>query len=402
MNTNEQQSLCISFDEPKQTEPKYRSLATKHTFSSQMYHQNKLNTKQQRIIISDESYTKCKPSNQSFSINTIESEPSLDLHLQPLKIITSQMSIEDDLESPSSITPVSIPPSKAPKLSFPFCNDLNSFFVQNANCAQTLNTLNDILSHYNDEIEFEINAKLNTIEGLVFLSNVCVYFTMYVWAETTKNCRLEFRRMSGDALTAAKFWSDIKSSIETNNYENGIHCGFISLDLDMCAFESEENMQHEFDVSVLNEMTQTMMENNLYVVDELTFLYEQMEKNEQICAKILSHYGFMQQLVNECTRNKDVCVVRIALMILQRLAIITCDNMINLAEIELFYSIDLMLKHKQRLIRQCTMKLLANVCANSKCDWKMNDELKASIVQKIKNCANECGKDMVETICSRF
>jgi len=361
--------------------------------TSQICHENKLISKGQRVIISDESYSKSKAQNLSFSLNTI------DLHLRPLDI-------EDGLDSPSSTSPISIPPSLATKSSFSFCNELNSYFVQNADCAKTLNTLNDILSHYKDEIEFEMDAASKKIDGFVFLSNICVYFTIYVWSEDTKHSRLEFRRTSGDSLAAANFWSEIKAlfdqqSCATNDYENEIKFGFFPLDLDMCAFESEDDMQ-QFDVSALNELTQTLIENSLYVVDELTFLYQEIRKNEQICRDIVSHHEFMRQLVNECTQNKDVCVVRIALMILEQLAMTTCDDMINMAEIELFYNIDLMLEHKQRLIRKCAMRLLANVCANTQSDLTMNDELRASIVQKIKECASESDKDVMNTICSKF
>merc|ERR1711920_360606 len=113
-------------------------------------------------------------------------------------------------------------------------------------------------------------------------------------------------------------------------------------------FESDDD--DIFDESELDELTQAMIENDLYVVDELTFFYEAMRKNIDICYAVLAHDEFLKQLINESMQNKDICVVRIALLILEQLSTIKDQNMANL-EFGLFSSLNVALKHERRLIR---------------------------------------------------
>merc|ERR1719411_904175 len=145
----------------------------------------------------------------------------------------------------------------------------------------------------------------------------------------------------------------------------------------------------------LDELTQTLMENDLFVVDELTFLYEQASAKENICRNILAHHGLMKQLVNESMQNADICVVRIVLMILEQLAMIKCNGMINMAQIDLFYNINLALGHEKKIIRKCGMKLLAALCG---AEWAINQHLRSALIGNIKLCENECDAELVEKI----
>jgi len=319
-----------------------------------------------------------------------------------LDLLTSDMSIEDSLDSPSSISPRSFPPSLATKSCFSYCNELNSYFVDNANCVQTLNTLTNILSNYNDEIDFEINAKLNSIEGLVFLSNICVNFSIFVWSENANQCRFEFRRTSGDSIAAAKFWRQLKGLYEQqmNGQNEEQIFDFISLNLDTMHLENNEYMKQKLDKSELDKLTLSLIENDLFVIDELIFLYEQIEKNESICFDVLRHNEFMKQLINESMQNADICVVRIVLLILEKLASIKGNGLVNMTEIELFYNINLMLEHKRGLIKKRTIRLLEKLCVES--EWNIDDNLRCAMIENVKMCETECNEDVLKQITAKL
>merc|ERR1719461_342259 len=146
-------------------------------------------------------------------------------------------------------------------------------------------------------------------------------------------------------MVAAKFWSELKGlferTIHPQNAQDDLF-DFICLDLDTMHIGNDE-MELDLD---LDELTQTLMENDLFVVDELTFLYEQVSANENICYDILAHDGLMKQLVNESMQNTDICVVRIVLMILEQLAMIKGNayGLVNMTQIDLFYNINLALE----------------------------------------------------------
>merc|ERR1719336_3398390 len=246
---------------------------------------DKLISKQQRVIITNDnnnaSYTKSKPNDlESVSINTIDPylDTNIDLQFQPLDIKTTPMTIETNLCPAPLTNPSSLVPTPTPSTS-EYCNDINSYFASTTNAIQTMNILEDILSHYNDEIEFETNLKSQYMDGLVFLFNQCIQFTIYIITENATSCRFEFRRTSGDAMVAAKFWSELKGL-----FERAIHLqsaqdelfDFICLDLDTMHIDNHNNNDElELDLD-LDELAHTLMENDLFVVDELTFLYEQV------------------------------------------------------------------------------------------------------------------------------
>merc|ERR1719336_736940 len=211
---------------------------------------DKLISKQQRVIITNDnnnaSYTKSKPNDlESVSINTIDPylDTNIDLQFQPLDIKTTPMTIETNLCPAPLSNPSSLAPTLTPSTS-EYCNDINSYLASTTNAIQTMNILEDILSHYNDEIEFETNLKSQYMDGLVFLFNQCIQFTIYIITENATCCRFEFRRTSGDAMVAAKFWSELKGlfarAIHLKNAQDELF-DFICLDLDTTRFGNEKN-----------------------------------------------------------------------------------------------------------------------------------------------------------------
>eukprot|EP01084_Bolivina_argentea_P005529 10411_1 len=166
--------------------------------------------------------------NKSMQIIDFEIDDYSKLKMEPLNITITNMDIieneeNDEIYSPSSRSVSACTPPPALQTSsmisapFKYCNELNSYLVDNSDCIQVLNKLNNILVHYNDDIDFKIDDKNNRIDGVVFMSNYhTVFFTFYIWSQDDQ-IRFEFRRQSGDALAAAKFWSDIQNLYKNKN-----------------------------------------------------------------------------------------------------------------------------------------------------------------------------------------
>jgi len=283
----------------------------------------------------------------------------------------------------STTSPIIPPPSKSLNYSdssaFEYCNELNSFLVDNGDSFQVLNTLKDILSEYNDDIDIKVDYKQKVIEGLVFISNYSVFFTLYIWAENANQTRFEFRRTSGDAMASAKLWAEIKEIYQGHTQNTD----FISLDLEM--MDNENNMR-KMSESQLNQLTESLVENDLFVVDELNDLYEAMGRNQNIAYDVLSAPYLMQQLINKSLLNDDVCVTRIVLLILEKLAAIKNNNIINMDK--LWNNINVLLHHKRPLIRKYTMRLLAKLSTDTESEWKMDDMVRKDIIDNIKKNEN--------------
>merc|ERR1712154_683130 len=112
-----------------------------------------------------------------------------------------------------------------------------------------------------------------------------------------------------------------------------------SLDLEM--MDNENNMRKMSE----SQLTESLVENDLFVVDELNDLYEAMGRNQNIAYDVLSAPYLMQQLINKSLLNDDVCITRIVLLILEKLAAIKNNNIINMDK--LWNNINVLLHHKR-------------------------------------------------------
>mmetsp|Transcript_38595 Transcript_38595/g.34151 ORF Transcript_38595/g.34151 Transcript_38595/m.34151 type:complete len:460 (-) Transcript_38595:534-1913(-) len=371
-----------------------------------------------------------------FSLNT--QYPASKVLPQPLNIGMTDMDIENDQEISMSMTNTvnSIILNETPSLvennnnnlssttfGSKYCNDINSYLAD-IDCIQVLNILNNILSEYNDDIDFKIDYNNKQIHGLVFINNYSLFFIIYVWAENDKQTRFEFRRQNGDSLCAAKFWAEIKSlftkqqndkfgasvvsqQMDTDNDDDeegqqllSQPLDFISLDLSLgipMNIDNEQNGGH-MSKSELNQLTQSLIENEIYVVDELNYLYESMLENKNICFDILSYKPLMKQLINESILNKDVCVVRTALFILDHISQQIKDHNITMdKEYKLFNNINLLLNHETRLVKKYTIRLLANLSSFEN-QWTIDDISKSQIIENIKQYQTEFANHLSQEI----
>jgi len=333
----------------------------------------------------------------------MDEQPSIRVGLQPLDILVTSMNENDEENSLSMISMLSCTSQIVPS-SFKYCNELNSYLVDNADCNQVLNVLNSILSNYNDDIDFKIDYDNKRIEGLVFISNYSVFFMIYIWTQNKENkneTRFEFRRQSGDALASAKFWAQIKGlyrqKTESKPMDNDNEFDFISLDLNLGQINIENNNNGHLSKSELNQLNESLINNDLFVVDELNYLYESLIENKNICYDILSDQHLMKQLINESLLNKDICVARIVLLILEELAKIKNHNMANNDHFQLFDNINLLLNHQRQLIKKYTIRLLSNLSNNSS-KWNIDDISRNQMIQNIKKYENECTNNLSQEI----
>jgi hypothetical protein len=323
--------------------------------------------------------------------------------LQPLDISFTSMGsdIEEDDVSISCISPVVPPPSLANNnntSSFKYCNELNSYLVDNSDCLQVLNALHNILSHYRADIDFKIDYAQKRIDGLVFVSNYCVHFMIYIWQETQNNTRIEFRRSSGDALASAKFWSQIRSlyhehtseeenkpmDIDYNSFD------FIALDADLGTAQKKRWSKSELD-----ELTECVIQNDVFVVDELNYVYESMLDNKDSGCDLLSHRRLMQELINSALLNQDVCVTRMVLLILQELAKIK-GNQMSESGFKLFENINLLLNHQRSFIRKYSIELLYRL-SNGMESWCDVDEIcRQRMMDNVSKYECECQNDSIQ------
>eukprot|EP01084_Bolivina_argentea_P163934 285112_1 len=321
--------------------------------------------------------------------HTIKSNHNYPSKTQPLDILTTPISIID--------TTISQPPSLATntlKHPFEYCNELNSYLMENINSHQVLKNLNNILNTKFTDIDFKIDYNNSQINGLIFMQSYVVYFTLYVWYNnTTNNTQIEFRRTSGDALASAKLWSQIKGNLNQNQNQTETEnktetFDLIELELPQLPPMSMDNIpfNNTYDKIQMNSLMETLIQNDLYIVDELNYLYELIMENKTICNDILDNKLLMKQLVNETLLNKDIAVVRIVLMILNELV---CELNIIGSNYKLFENINLLLNNKQMLIKKYTIKLLGNLCM-IKSKWDINEFERKLMVKNIKKYQNEC------------
>jgi len=336
--------------------------------------------------------------------------PQQRLELRPLNILVTSLDNQNEDEISLSMPSMLSCTSQIIPSSFKYCNELNSYLVDNADCNQVLNALNNILSNYNDDIDFKIDYDNKRIDGLVFISNYSVFFIIYIWTQNKENkneTRFEFRRQSGDALASAKFWSQIKGlyqqkienkpmDIDDDDKDNRFD--FISLDLNLGQINMENNNNGHLSKSELNQLKESLMNNDLYVVDELNYLYESMIENKNICYDILSDQHLMKQLINESLLNKDICVSRIVLIILEELAKMQNNNMMNNQHFKLFNNINLLLNHQRQLIKKYTVRLLSSLSNNTSSKWNIDDISRNQMIQNIKKYETECTNNLSQEI----
>eukprot|EP00484_Ammonia_sp_Unknown_P029118 CAMPEP_0197025290 /NCGR_PEP_ID=MMETSP1384-20130603/5677_1 /TAXON_ID=29189 /ORGANISM="Ammonia sp." /LENGTH=553 /DNA_ID=CAMNT_0042453807 /DNA_START=115 /DNA_END=1776 /DNA_ORIENTATION=+ len=93
------------------------------------------------------------------------------------------------------------------------CNPFTSFAVH-MDCNAVLLEICKILATYSKHMEYKVNSGEYRIDGLIFMDMKEVFFMISIFRcnETASKSHIEFVRKSGDTVSFAKFWCDIKQS----------------------------------------------------------------------------------------------------------------------------------------------------------------------------------------------
>ncbi len=181
------------------------------------------------------------------------------------------------------------------------------------------------------------------------------YILHYIFVKIAiNNTQIEFRHTTGDALASTNLWSQTETENKSEAFD------LIQLELSQLPpICMDIPFNNTYDKIQMKSLMETLIQNDLFIVDELNYLYELIMENKTICNDILNNKLLIKQLVNETLLNKAIAVVRIVLMILNDLV---CELNIIGNDYKLFENINLLLNNKQMLIKKYTIKLLGNVC----------------------------------------
>lgn len=280
-----------------------------------------------------------------------------------------------------------------------YSNDLSSHAVKEQSVSQVLSGLTAVLVKYSQDIDIKIDEKSNCIEGIVFVEEYYgVHFQINVWSENTqngvKNTRFELLRIDGDAMATAKFLGDIKSQFFEEEHEMD---NFVSLNLDTSGLDlkglfddlSMDDMKKNEDGNIskkeLDEINQALIENEMGSIDELQFLHERLKENGAISKDVIGHKQLVRTILNEALKNKDVCIVRSCLLILEQLCMEKGIGSLLVEEYALIHHLtDLVVNGEYSLIKNYSVRLLSKLSG-----YSMNQENAKKIKSLIEQYQNE-------------
>lgn len=221
-------------------------------------------------------------------------------------------------------------------------NPWSSFSV-NFECAQVILKICQILSNYNQDIEYKVNCDQYKVDGIIFMTDHNHVFFMISIYNNSNNMvnkfdsksRIEFIRKSGDSLSFTRFCCDIKdiylSSINRNETSFGVNDNvnndsrklqqnplltplkFIDAlpNEDLNDFESEEKIMEELDA-----FNNDLNEDNEFVADFMR-IFCNSKLGKIIKEKdVLNHEKIINTLIQNSLNSMNICIVRGALIIL--------------------------------------------------------------------------------------
>jgi len=107
-------------------------------------------------------------------------------------------------------------------VALPFCTPLNSLKLKSLNLSEARDALCHVLNTLTDNIDFSICSPddfidyLNHIKGIVFITDEPVNFTFHLHANAQhqQGVTIEYRRMSGDSINSARFWTHVQDMLQ--------------------------------------------------------------------------------------------------------------------------------------------------------------------------------------------
>jgi len=287
-------------------------------------------------------------------------------------------------------------------------NDISSYAVKDQSPSQVLSGLAAVLVNYSQDMDIKIDEQNHCIEGVVFIENYYgIKFKWNIWSVDDKTTRFELVRTTGAAMAAAKFLGDIKTQffidvkeendmIEKDKDNKEPTLNFVSLslnteNLDLKELFAELSVQRVNDEDLkddednisqkeLDDVNESLVNNEMESIDELQFLHEKLKENGAISKDIIDHEQLVKTIIDGALENEDICVVRGCLLILEQLC---TDNKIGLLLVEqyaLFKELVKLLDHEYSLIKNYSVRLLAKLATQKKWNMDKND---ANNIQKL-------------------
>jgi len=321
-----------------------------------------------------------------FSNNDFESTPSMGMSKAQVEYInrtTLKISAQPIIETF---------PEKSSPITFPFCTALNSLLLAKLNLAQALSALSNTLCAVSEDIDFTVSADSpDCIDGVVFISNHTVYFALYLHTDDAhKNgVTIEYRRMRGDSVASAHFWTQIQTSLQPSMDP--------SMDISTCfpelaalpALDALDDV-YQSDastslVSLLDELEITFSNEECWLSSELWCLSDAMATSPALCRDLWARQSLVSSLL-DALESRDIGVVRGSMLVLERLA--DHVDIPELGEVELG-RLCALLQHPRVLIRKYVIRLLARLAEATSTEWRMDGFTRRVMLQRLASFGSE-------------
>jgi len=278
--------------------------------------------------------------------------------------------------------------SVSPSVPFPFCTALNSFSLSHCNLAHALSALRNALSAVRKDIDFSVSPDtLNRIDGVVFIAHHTIHFALHLH-EDPSAVTIEYRRMSGDSVSSANFWTAIQNSLQCKT----------SPDLSLNAFAhfAELPPLNDFEApslsSILDELEVTFANEESSLSSELCALSDAMSFSVALCRELWARRSLVASIV-DALESVDISEVRAAMCVLSRLA----ENVtLILGDAELG-RLCALLGHEKVVIRKCVVRLLATLAEATETEWRMDGLTRQCLLERLAVFGTE-EREMAEEV----
>jgi len=210
-------------------------------------------------------------------------------------------------------------------------NDICTVACPDMSCKEAMTQMQGVLGAYKGEMDFSTDEeKMELYDGLVFVDGFyAVHFKIYTFTdEATKTTRWELRRLSGNAMAAAKFFAQVKNAFFKKDAEDE---SSQSKDNEATALEALPLNADDMKLELSQEQEERMMIHEALLSDEVgtemdekaeSYLTSKLAEVNAISKEAaVDHKLLVKALMDESVLlHKDVAVQRAALMILSKFA----------------------------------------------------------------------------------
>lgn len=288
-------------------------------------------------------------------------------------------------------SPPSLPSTGPTEQTFPFCSPLNSLQLPNTTRADALDHLPQILSALSEDIDLNTDAS-DHIRGVVFVSNQCVHFAVYVYSQPDEGVCIEYRRLSGDSIASARFWTQMRDLLQRRSKQQ---FGSLTMDIDDLSdgeltddtlaelpplTMAAQEMDSDYMDSFLDQVATTFELEECYIAEELCCLYDAMATSYALCQRLWSHQRLFAHLIGALA-SPDISVVRSSILVLERLS--SNVELRAVGDEELGHLCEL-LRHPRVLMRKYAIRLLAQFARAQSTEWKLGEETRNDVKRQLR------------------